>query len=78
MIAETNRVYEPALALLDGVEAFIDEGPDRGTKVRGEVIMAGTDRVALDAVSLALLRILGYTGVAANGPISHRSKLPGQ
>ncbi len=69
MIAETNTFYEPALVVLDGVEAFIDEGPDRGTKVWGDVIMAGTDRVALDAVGLALLCYLGYTGKAANGPI---------
>ena len=69
MIAETNTFYEPALVVLDGVEAFIDEGPDRGTKVWGEVIMAGTDRVALDAVGLALLRVLGYTGKASTGAI---------
>ena len=69
MIAEVNATYNPALVLLDGVEAFIDQGPDRGTKVWGEVIMAGTDRVAIDAVGLALLCFLGYTGKAANGPI---------
>ena len=34
------------------VEAFIDEGPDTGTKAWGEVILAGTDRVAIDAVGL--------------------------
>lgn len=69
MIAEINAIYDPALVLLDGVEAFIDQGPDRGTKVWGEVVLAGTDRVAIDAVGLALLRHLGYSGVAAEGPI---------
>ena len=69
MIAEANRFYQPALVVLDGVEAFIDEGPDTGTKVWGDVIMAGTDRVAIDAVGLTLLRMLGYTGKAANGPV---------
>ena len=69
MIAEVNAVYDPALVLLDGVEAFIDNGPDRGTKVWGDVILAGTDRVAIDAVGLALLRTLGYSGIAADGPI---------
>jgi uncharacterized protein (DUF362 family) len=66
MIAEANAVYNPALVVLDGVQAFIDNGPERGRKVWGEVILAGTDRVAIDAVGLALLRSLGYTGVAAN------------
>ena len=69
MIAEANTFYQPALVVLDGVEAFIDKGPDTGTKVFGDVILAGTDRVALDAIGLALLRFLGYTGKAANGPI---------
>jgi uncharacterized protein (DUF362 family) len=69
MIAEANAVYNPALILLDGVEAFIDQGPDQGTRVWGEVILAGNDRVAVDAVGLALLRHLGYSGIAADGPI---------
>ncbi len=69
MIAEVNRVYQPALVLLDGVEAFIDNGPDLGTKVWGDVVLAGTDRVAIDAVGLALLRLLGYRGVAARGSV---------
>ncbi len=69
MIAEANAVYNPALILLDGVEAFIDQGPDQGTKVWGEAILAGNDRVAIDAVGLALLRHLGYHGAAADGPI---------
>jgi uncharacterized protein (DUF362 family) len=69
MIAEINAVYHPVLVVLDGVEAFIDQGPERGTKVWGEVILAGTDRVAIDAVGVALLRSLGYSGEAAQGPI---------
>jgi uncharacterized protein (DUF362 family) len=69
MIAESNAIYDPALIVLDGVEAFIDNGPDTGTKVWGDVILAGTDRVAIDAVGLAILRYLGYSGVAADGPI---------
>jgi len=69
MIAEVNAVYDPALVLLDGVEAFIDNGPEWGTKVWGDVILAGTDRVAIDAAGLAVLRSLGYNGIAADGPI---------
>jgi len=69
MIAEINAVYDPALILLDGVEAFIDNGPEAGTRVRGDVMLAATDRVAIDAVGLAILRSLGYTGIAAAGPI---------
>jgi uncharacterized protein (DUF362 family) len=75
MIAEINTAYAPALIVLDGVEAFIDRGPDTGTKVWGEVVIAGTDRVALDAVGLALLRSLGYRGAAAQGPIFQQDQI---
>jgi len=69
MIAEVNQAYSPALILLDGVEAFIDQGPDVGTKVPGDLLLAGTDRVAMDACGLAALRLLGLTGEAAHGTI---------
>ena len=69
MIAEANQAYSPALILLDGVEAFIDQGPDVGTRVAGNLVMAGTDRVAMDAFGLAALRLLGLSGEAANGSI---------
>lgn len=59
MIAEINQVYRPSLILLDGIEAFVDEGPATGTKKRGDVILAGTDRIAIDAVGLAILKDLG-------------------
>lgn len=75
MIAEANTAYTPALVVLDGVEAFIDNGPDMGTKVWGDAIIAGTDRIALDAVGLALLRFLGYRGVAANGSIFQQEQI---
>lgn len=69
MIAEANTAYSPALILLDGVEAFIDQGPDIGSKVAGNLIMAGTDRIAMDALGLAALRLLGLKGDAAHGSI---------
>lgn len=75
MIAEANTAYTPALVVLDGVEAFIDNGPDMGTKVWGDAIIAGTDRIAIDAVGLALLRFLGYRGVAANGSIFQQEQI---
>jgi uncharacterized protein (DUF362 family) len=59
MIAEINEAYAPALIVLDGIEAFTDQGPMSGTRKRADVILAGTDRVAIDAVGLALLKSLG-------------------
>lgn len=59
MIAEINLGYQPQLVVMDGVEVFTDGGPMTGEKKRGNVILAGTDRVALDAVGLAVLMDLG-------------------
>jgi uncharacterized protein (DUF362 family) len=59
MIAEINLGYKPRLIVLDGVEAFVDGGPGRGEKKRADVFLAATDRVALDAAGLAVLKELG-------------------
>jgi uncharacterized protein (DUF362 family) len=59
MIAELNQAYRPALVLLDGVEAFVDGGPDKGVRKAGNIMVAGNDRVAIDAVGVAILKELG-------------------
>lgn len=69
MIAEINAAYTPTLVVIDGVEAFVDGGPDQGTKVNAGVVLAGTDRVALDAVGVAILRLLGTTEAVSRGPV---------
>ena len=59
MIAEINLAYEPDLIVMDGVKTFISGGPSRGTVADGNVVLAGTDRIALDAVGTAILIELG-------------------
>jgi uncharacterized protein (DUF362 family) len=59
MIAEINTAYQPSLVLLDGLTAFTDRGPSHGTRKEAGVILAGTDRIAIDAVGLAILKDLG-------------------
>ena len=59
MIAEINQPFHPHLVVMDGVEAFVDEGPASGKLARGEVFWAATDRVAIDAVGVAILKYLG-------------------
>jgi uncharacterized protein (DUF362 family) len=75
MIAEINTAYTPALVVMDGVEAFIAGGPDKGTHAWGEVVVAGTDRVAIDAVGVALLRHLGCGAVGCLGPIFQQDQI---
>ncbi|MHA2290333.1 MAG: DUF362 domain-containing protein, partial [Promethearchaeota archaeon] len=61
MIAEINSVYRPDLIVMDGVITFVDRGPMEGTRVDANVFVAGTDKIAIDAVGVAILRILGTT-----------------
>ncbi|MCO6511986.1 MAG: DUF362 domain-containing protein [Aridibacter famidurans] len=75
MIAEINASYKPALVVLDGVEAFTDGGPDKGTKVASNVIIAGTDRIAIDAVGVAVLRHFGTTANVSTGTIFEQEQI---
>ena len=59
MIAELNSGYTPQLIVMDGVAVFTDGGPSRGELRAGNVMIAGHDRVAVDAVGLAVLKELG-------------------
>lgn len=59
MIAEINTAFKPDLVVLDGVDAFVDGGPTSGKRAKGEVFIASTDRVAADAVGVAVLKSLG-------------------
>ena len=59
MIAEINQPFKPALIVLDGIDAFVDGGPGKGTLAKGNVFLASTDRIAIDAVGVAILKHLG-------------------
>jgi uncharacterized protein (DUF362 family) len=59
MIAELNRPISPRLIVLDGVDAFTDGGPSTGQLRQGNVMIAGDDPIAVDAVGIAVLKELG-------------------
>ena len=59
MIAEINAPFNPDLIVLDGIDAFVDAGPAVGKRAKGNVFLASADRVALDAVGVAVLKSLG-------------------
>ncbi len=75
MIAEINTAYSPDLIVLDGVEAFVDGGPANGTRVGAGVMLAGSDRVAIDAVGVAILRSLGTTPEVSHGRIFEQEQI---
>ena len=59
LIAEINAPFAPDLVVLDGIDAFVDQGPATGKRVRGDVVLASTDRVAIDAAGVAVLKVSG-------------------
>ncbi|MFX0074308.1 MAG: DUF362 domain-containing protein [Candidatus Hermodarchaeota archaeon] len=75
MIAEINSVYKPDLVVMDGVIAFVDRGPMEGTRVEANVFVAGTDKIAIDVVGVAILRILGTTPEVTNGSIFEQEQI---
>ena len=54
---------------MDGIQAFISGGPDTGERASPNVILAGVDRIAMDAVGVALLRYHGCQTEAGQGKI---------
>src|SRR5437016_4522431 len=75
MIAEINTAYKPDLVVLDGIQAFTNGGPEQGKMVQSNVILAGTDRVAIDAVGVALLRHFGTTPEVSQGAIFEQEQI---
>jgi uncharacterized protein (DUF362 family) len=69
MIAEINAAYKPALVLLDGITAFVSGGPDQGKTAQPGVLLAGRDRIAIDAAGVAVLRHLGTTAEVSQGAV---------
>jgi uncharacterized protein (DUF362 family) len=58
-IADLNLAVHPQLTIADGRTIMIAGGPTSGTPVAANVLLASGDRVALDAVALALIRFYG-------------------
>jgi len=59
MIAEINQPFSPDIIVLDGIDAFTDGGPATGKRAKGNIFLASTDRVAIDAVGVAVLKAIG-------------------
>jgi len=75
MIAEINQAFKPQVIIVDAVEVFVVGGPARGTLATAGVFLGGTDRVALDAVGVAILRHLGSTEEVMSGRIFEQDQI---
>ena len=69
MIAEINKFCRSDIIVMDATEGFSSGGPDKGKLIKPGIILASRDRVAIDAVGVALLRASGTVPVVMNGKI---------
>ncbi len=69
MIAEINNHYNVDLILMDGMKAFLNQGPEMGHVVEPNIMMMSNDRIAIDAVGVAILRHYGTTRDISKGRI---------
>ena len=75
MIAEMNYAYRPALIVMDGVEAFYTGGPMSGSRWKADLTFASKDRVAMDAVGVATLKMHGTTSKLENKQIFKQDQI---
>ncbi len=75
LIAEINAPFKPDLVVLDGIDAFVDGGPAYGKRAQGNVFLASCDRVAIDAVGLAILKFLGSNVQIMNTKIFEQEQI---
>ena len=75
MIAEINLAYAPDFILIDGIDVFMDGGPMDGARAKANVMLAGRDRIAIDAVGLAVLKSLGSNNAIMDTPIFRQEQL---
>ena len=75
MIAEIHHAFKPQLIVMDGVDVFVDGGPSKGKQVTAGVIVAGMDRIAVDAVGLAVLKQLGSNAAIMSTKIFEQEQI---
>lgn len=75
MIAEINLPFSPQLVVMDGQEAFVDGGPASGQMAHPGLMLASTDRVAIDAVGTAVLKMTGSNKDIMDRPIFSQEQI---
>jgi uncharacterized protein (DUF362 family) len=75
MIAEINNHYNLDFVLMDGIKAFITSGPEKGKEVEPNLLLASKDRVAIDAVGVAILKMYGAKGKVGEARVFEQDQL---
>lgn len=74
-VADIGKGFEPDLIVMDALKCFIDGGPDSGTVREPGLIVVSNDRIALDAVGVAILKNAGSTSAPIRGKIFQTRQL---
>jgi uncharacterized protein (DUF362 family) len=75
MIAEIHTAFTPQLIVMDGLDIFVDGGPMTGKLARAGIMVAGTDRIAVDAVGLAVLKNHGVNDAIMSKKIFEQEQI---
>lgn len=75
MIAEINNYYNVDMVIMDAIKAFISKGPETGEIVEPNLLLASNDRVAIDAVGVAILRNYGTKTNISKGKIFEQDQI---
>jgi uncharacterized protein (DUF362 family) len=75
MIAEINANYNLDFAIMDGIKAFVTGGPEKGKVVDPGLLLASRDRVALDAVGVAILKLYGAKSKVSDADVFEQDQL---
>ncbi len=75
MIAEINQHYTLDFVVIDGIQAFITGGPEKGQVVEPNLLLASRDRVAIDAAGVAVLKMYGAKGKVGEADIFEQDQL---
>jgi uncharacterized protein (DUF362 family) len=75
MIAEINSNYNVDFVLMDGMRAFVTGGPEKGKAVEPNLLLASRDRIAIDAVGVAILKLYGAKGKVGDADVFEQDQL---
>ncbi len=75
MIAEINQHFQTDMIIMDAIKGFVTQGPDKGQIIEPNLLLASSDRVAMDAVGVAILRAYGVKGPVAKGEIFKQAQI---
>lgn len=75
MIAEINQHFQTDLIIMDAIKGFVTQGPEKGLEIQPNLLLASSDRVAIDAVGVAILRLHGVKSPVGNGDIFQQAQL---